>query len=113
MLKHNEPYRYARPELMREKFAKLQPLGGETQGGSGQTRPRAEGRPGLAEVYEAAGLPAVTGPEELPPGERQMLTERELDEFVTEWYRPAQRAGSGRRAAGGRQGRGKRGPERR
>jgi hypothetical protein len=89
MLKHKEPYRYARPELMREKFAKLQPLGGETQGGSGQARPRAEGRPGLAEVYEAAGLPAVTGAEELPPGERQLLTERELDEFVTEWYRPA------------------------
>jgi hypothetical protein len=110
MLKHNEPYRYARPELMRAKFAKLQPREGDPQGRGGQARPRGKGRPGLAEVYEAAGLPAVIEPEELPPGERHMLTERKLDEFVAELYRPAQAAGSQRRAAGGRQGQAKSAP---
>ena len=41
------------------------------------------------EVYRAAGLPAVTCPEELTSGEQRMLAERELDEFVAELYYPA------------------------
>jgi hypothetical protein len=89
MLKHNEPYRYARPALMREKFAALQTRlepGGTDE--PAKPKPRAKGKPGLAEVYRDAGLPAVTCPEELPPGEKRMLTERELDEFVAELYHP-------------------------
>jgi hypothetical protein len=91
MLKNNEPYRYARPALMRGKFAALQARGQESRGtdASAKPKPRAKGKPGLAEVYRAAGLPAVTCPEELTSGEQRMLAERELDEFVGELYYPA------------------------
>lgn len=85
MLKNNEPYRYARPELMREKFSKL----GKTATGEKspvlQTRPKS----GLPEVYAAAKLPAAKPPEELPSGERRMLEERNLGDFVQGLYRPA------------------------
>src|SRR5215475_5722052 len=92
MLKTNEPYRYARPKLLREKFAALGGRGPEPGGGTAartEAKPRTNGKPGLAEVYQAAGLPAVTCLEELPSGEQRMLTERELGEFVAELYRPA------------------------
>jgi transposase len=101
MLKHNEPYRYARLELMREKFATLQARGAEPDGATRPAKPRAKGKPGLAEVYRAAGLPAVTSPEELPAGEQRMLTERELTEFVAELYQPTAGPSRGdQRAAG-------------
>jgi transposase len=91
MLKHNEPYRYARPELMREKFTALQMRGREPSAANvlAMPKPKVKGKPGLAEVYRAAGLPAVMCPEELPLGEQRMLTERALGEFVAELYHPA------------------------
>lgn len=84
MLKNNEPYRYARPDLMREKFSKL----GETATGERTPVLRGRPKPGLAEVYTAAKLPPVKQPQELPPGERRMLEERKLDDFVRELYQP-------------------------
>ena len=101
MLKHNEPYRYARPELMRQKFATLQAGGPEAKGAAPAAKPRANGKPGLAEIYRAAGLPAVTCPEGLPAGEQRMLTERELTEFVAELYQPAAGPSRGKRGAAG------------
>lgn len=101
MLKHNEPYRYARPDLMREKFAALQARGSESKSTTAAARPRAKGKPGLAEVYWAAGLPAVTGPDELPAGEQRMLTERELTDFVAELYQPAAGSSRGKQRAAG------------
>ena len=101
MLKHNEPYRYARPELMRAKFATLQARVTEPKGATRPAKPRAKGKPGLAEVYRAAGLPEVMPPEELPAGEQRMLTERELTEFVAELYQPAARPGRGKQRAAG------------
>jgi hypothetical protein len=97
MLKNNERYRYARPELMRGKFTALLARGAEPSGSAGQprSRPGVKGKPGLAEVYRAAGLPAVTYPEGLPAGEQRMLTERELDDFVAELYHPAAAATRG------------------
>ncbi|WP_435011796.1 IS110 family transposase (plasmid) [Tundrisphaera lichenicola] len=85
MLKNNEPYRYARPELMREKFAKLQGAGTQAAEGT-QASPRAKAGSGLAEVYRSAQLPPVTAPESLPAGERRMLAERELGDFVRGLY---------------------------
>jgi transposase len=88
MLKNNEPYRYARPELMREKFRKVAgPAAGERPDARARP-PRRRGKPNLAEVYRAAGLPAVRRPEELSPGERRMLTERHLDDYVAALYHP-------------------------
>src|SRR5262249_2715317 len=58
MLKTNEPYRYARPKLLREKFAALGGRGPEPGEGTAartEAKPRTKGKPGLAEVYQAAG----------------------------------------------------------
>jgi hypothetical protein len=105
MLKRNEPYRYARPELMRGKFAALQTRGGEASGTAAPAKPkrRTRGKPGLAEVYQAVGLPAVTCPEELPAGEQRMLTERDLDEFVAELYHPAAASARGETRTAGKE----------
>lgn len=85
MLKNNEPYRYARPELMRKKFTTLKVKD------AGSNKVRTRGKPGLADVYQAAGLPRVTRPEDLPPGESQMLSERKLNDFVEDLYQPKAR----------------------
>ena len=85
MLKNDEPYRYAKPELMREKFAKLQGPGTQSAEGA-ETPPRAKAGAGLAEVYRSAQLPPVTAPEGLPAGERRTLAERELGDFVKGLY---------------------------
>ncbi len=84
MLKNNEPYRYARPELMRKKFSQL----GETATGKRSPVLRSKPKAGLVEVYTAANLPPVKPPQELPRGERRMLEERKLVDFVTELYQP-------------------------
>jgi len=102
MLKNNEPYRYARPELMRAKFATLQARNSEPEGTTRTTKSRAKGKPGLAEVYRVAGLPEVTSPEELPAGEQRMLSERELTEFVVELYQPVGGPGRAKQQTAGR-----------
>ena len=77
MLKNNEPYRYANPVLMRKKFTKLEVL-----------RKRSKVSNDLDAIYRATGLPPVTTPDQLPKGERQMLNERELEEYVATLYQP-------------------------
>ena len=84
MLKNNEPYRYARPELMREKFTKLKLL----KPSKLAKRKAGQAKPGLSEVYDAVGLPPVRSPERLPVGERSMLTNHKLAQFVQELYQP-------------------------
>jgi transposase len=74
MLKNNEPYRYARPELMRRKFTTLKVI----------TKMRAGS--GLEGIYHAARLPAVTTPATLPTGEQRMLKQRKLTSYVAELY---------------------------
>ena len=98
MLKNGEPYRYAKPDLVAEKFAALDRE--PDAPGSGGPPPernglRSKARDGLAAVYAAAGLPA-TPPERLPDGERRMLAGLELDRFVRELYSPADRGVRGR-----------------
>jgi transposase len=85
MLKNDEPYRYARPKLMREKFAELQGTGTRSAEGS-PTPPRSKVGAGLEEVYRSAGLPPVTAPDGRPAGERRMLAEREVEDFVRGLY---------------------------
>ncbi len=87
MLKNNEPYRYARPALMHDKFAALKML--QKKPRSPRSAPRSA--TGLAEIYQAAGPPNVTSPEVLPAGEQRMLTERKLKSYVREIYRPAKK----------------------
>jgi len=58
MLKHQEPYRYAKPELMRKKLRELHYVAtGERLPVQRTRRPR-----GLADVYQAIGLPTVAVP---------------------------------------------------
>lgn len=90
MLKNNEPYRYAKPKLMAEKFTALE------RAASGKTPksrkrkpgPTVQARAGLAAVYVNAGLPKVTSPNELPEGEQRVLKEQKLNTFVEELYSP-------------------------
>lgn len=82
MLKNNEPYRYARPELMREKFSALKIL---TQGPKAKAGSR---KPGLADIYQSAKLPSVRIPNQLPKGEQHMLEDRKLRQFVQDLYLP-------------------------
>lgn len=84
MLKNNEPYRYARPELMREKFTALKIMPKRQR--SKSTVPKT--KPGLADVYRAAKLPRVTIPNQLPKGEQKMLADRKLRQFVQDLYVP-------------------------
>ena len=91
MLKNNEPYRYAKPKLVAEKFAALDRAAGGKTSKSRKRKPgpTAQARAGLAAVYAHAGLPKVTSPDNLPDGEQRMLKERKLTSFVGDLYEPA------------------------
>jgi hypothetical protein len=90
MLKNNEPYRYAKPKLMAEKFTALDRDAATSSNSSKkQSRkksPTALAREGLAAVYASAGLPKVTTPEKLAKGEQRMLKGQNLNTFVEELY---------------------------
>jgi len=47
-------------------------------------------RAGLTTVYQQIGLPEAMIPEQFPRGERRMLADRELTEFVTQLYQPSE-----------------------
>jgi transposase len=84
MLKNNEPYRYARPELMRQKFTALKML----PKGKKPTGTCRRAKAGLSEIYHSAGLPSATTPSQLPNGEKRMLAEQKLVGFVQDLYQP-------------------------
>ena len=89
MLKHNEPYRYARPERMADKFTKLRSRHRTDEAAETSPSLRPAARSGLSKVYEQVGLPPVVSPEDLPAGEQQMLSHRKLTGYVQELYQPA------------------------
>jgi hypothetical protein len=74
MLKNHEPYRYARPDLMRRKFTKLKMMS------------KMSANSGLEAIYRAAALPPVIVPAALPAGEQQMLKARKLTSYVAKVY---------------------------
>jgi len=93
MLKNNEPYRYAMPELVKTKLGRVRfratgvrqiPPKKDSQGRANNAR-----GPGLGEVYQREGLPPVKTIEELPPGEQQMLRSRRVITFAREIQRGA------------------------
>ncbi len=91
MLKDNEPYRYARPELMAQKFIDLRVKYLPKEWPVPSAPLRGSAKQGLSAVYHLAGLPPVLTPEQLPAGERYMLAERQLTPFVEELHAPPQR----------------------
>lgn len=88
MLKHNEPYRYARPDLMADKFTRLRSKhNGEVSTGR-KTGLRPAARAGLVAVYEQIGLPSTVSPDQLPAGEIRMLADQGLANFVQTLHEP-------------------------
>lgn len=85
MLKNDEPYRYAKPELMAGKFTKLN----GNRGAKSRTSLKEKVRDGLASVYAELEMATVQTPEELATGERRMLTDNGVIDFVTELYAPS------------------------
>lgn len=94
MLKNNEPYRYAKPKLMAEKFAALERTTDANSAVSNDRKPgpTAQARAGLGAVYAYAGLPNIASPDTLPKGELRMLEEQQLTTFVHELYEPVSTA---------------------
>jgi transposase len=90
MLKNNEPYRYARPALMHNKFTALRIMPPKSTGKARTSKAAT----GLADIYRAAGLPKVTSPDALPTGERRMISNCKLKGYVREIYRPTKKASS-------------------
>lgn len=84
MLKHNEPYRYARPDLVAKKLGDLR---GNTKAQGRSPVRRSTPPQGLAVVYECVGLPAICAPDQLPAGEQRMLADRGLLDYVEGLHR--------------------------
>jgi transposase len=91
MLKHNEPYRYAMPELVQSKLGRVRfRATGVRQmptKDNGQGRVNHARGPGLAEVYQREGLPPAKTVEELPLGEQRMLRSHRAITFAREIQR--------------------------
>jgi hypothetical protein len=99
MLKNDEPYRYAMPDATHAKLARLRRAVGEKRKSIRRDRwstpPdmlaagfHASITPPLSDVLASEHLPAPRLPDELPPGERRMLADRELNRFVREIHAP-------------------------
>jgi transposase len=92
MLKHNEPYRYAKYEVVRGKLAACRR----------QTAAQASVRQAtgaLNDLYRAHGMPASQTPDEWSAGERRALDAAEATAFAETAHRPPERASRRRRAA--------------
>ncbi len=91
MLKNNEPYRYAKPKLLAEKFTALERASSRNTIKPQEKKPgpTAQARAGLAAASAHAGLPKVKSPDELPEGEQRMLKQRRPNDFMGELYAPA------------------------
>jgi transposase len=91
MLKNREPYRYAEPFNVQEKLARLRRAAGKKRARrgtpKGSPRPAAYGTgvrtravPSLAQAYASEYVPP---PMALAPGERRMLADQGVSEYVT------------------------------
>jgi len=98
MLKHNEPYRYAKPGTVHEKLSDIRRKAGQGKAGSRLPNKRkaatttAKNQAGptsrLNDVYGRAGLPSVRRPDQLPAGEQRMLAEVGVAEFAQAIHEP-------------------------
>jgi transposase len=102
MLKENEPYRYAQPGSTKTKLARLRvkATGKSRRGGTAKGAPRSANygtgqgsrrTPSLPEVLVSEDLPPARGPESVPPGERRVLEEAGVTEFVAHIQEPHRR----------------------
>jgi transposase len=91
MLKHNEPYRYARPETVKPKLAELRRKGSAQRCKPGPRSEDTEASP-LNAAYEREGLPAAREPGEWPAAEQRVLEAAGVVDFAQEVHRPRQKA---------------------
>jgi transposase len=94
MLRNDEPYRYAMPASTRSKLARLRVRA------TGQRRPTGVRRrsapsdepveiiPPLNEILNVEGLNPARELQQLPEGERKVLREQDLDQFVRQIHAP-------------------------
>jgi len=99
MLRNNEPYRYAQPQLTQTKLAALRvaatgqrhtsgPAKGTPRSGNYGTGRGIRRVPALAEIYDQEALPAVTPLQALPPGELRNLRAAAALGFVRDIQQP-------------------------
>jgi transposase len=97
MLKNNEPYRYAKPELVKGKLDECQRKAGQVA--PARERPASPAADRLNEVYRSHGLPASQAPAEWSTGERRGFADSDVAGFAEEVHGPRGKAAKPRRKA--------------
>ena len=81
MLKNNEPYRYAKIDVVKKKLAKCRSFGQQQADGPAATKSQVGSSP-LNELYQRHGLSPCQSPTAWSDGERKALTTAEVMEFA-------------------------------
>ena len=81
MLKNNEPYRYAKIDVVQKKLAKCRSLVQQQAAGPAATKSKVASSP-LNELYQRHGLSPCQSPTAWSDGERKALTAAEVMEFA-------------------------------
>ena len=98
MLKNNEPYRYAKIDVIKKKLVKCR---GKTQPAPKTAAPVEASPPpagsALIDLYRLHGLPACQSPNEWSPGEQRALERAEVTTFAQSAHKPPKIATKGPR----------------
>jgi transposase len=89
MLKNNEPYRYAKPDLVQRKLTDCRSKAQLPPVKRAATRRAADGESPLADLYRRHGLPACQPPAQWSVGERRALEAAEVMPFAGSVHNPA------------------------
>lgn len=96
MLKNNEPYRYAKPELVKGKLDECRRKAGNAT--PVRSRPVSPAADRLNEVYRTHGLPTSQAPPEWSAGERRGFADPDVAAFAEEVHGPRGKAAKPRKA---------------
>ena len=98
MLKNNEPYRYAKLDVVKGKFAACRRKAQKTEPKNTRKAAKSvEGSP-LNDLYRQHGLPSCQSPSEWSAGERRALDAAEVATFAEDVHVPATKPQSRKRA---------------
>jgi hypothetical protein len=89
MLKNNEPYRYAKPDVVRKKLTDCRGKAHLPPVKPAKARRAADGESPLADLYRRHGLPACQPPAARTAGERRALEAAEVMPFAGSVHDPA------------------------
>jgi transposase len=97
MLKNKEPYRYAKPERVRQKLRAVEraaeQVAGPTPPEIAPARAMDAGNDRLNRTYRRSGLPTAQGPGEWSAGERRALNAAGVTDFAEQVHAPPPRRG--------------------